>query len=241
LLQANSTTIPKLIDISSNESDSAIAAKITELFSSDKLEHRRVLKATDNIILKTPWDSSPASQILLKPGDNLFWLCKIPTGELKIGDTVVNVVTQLLTDDIQFKAQKKIQAKKFKRLSSRYIEVEAKNDSEWIEMKQISEPHSKSRLSMIKKPKHQSKSVNRKMIRDIKRRLSFLSKENRLWTEIGEEACEDSNKPLKRKKKGNQKKSCDDFKTVEEFVKRNYLWMIAAPVVALAACKLLSH
>jgi hypothetical protein len=92
LLQVNNTTNPKLIDISSSETDGAIAAMIAGLFTDDKLDYHQVLQAKSKILLKTPWDSSPSDQILLKPGDNIFWLTEAPEEPMSIEDTTVESV-----------------------------------------------------------------------------------------------------------------------------------------------------
>jgi hypothetical protein len=106
--QAN--IIPAPIDVLSSESDEAIAEKIADLFIDDKLDYHQVLQAKSKILLKTPWDSSPSDQILLKPGDNIFWLTEAPEESMSIEDTAVENVSkpplsldsfQMLVKDIQ--------------------------------------------------------------------------------------------------------------------------------------------
>jgi hypothetical protein len=62
------------------------------LFTDDKLDYHQVLQAKSKILLKTPWDSSPSDQILLKPGDNIFWLTEAPEEPMSIEDTTVESV-----------------------------------------------------------------------------------------------------------------------------------------------------
>jgi hypothetical protein len=234
LLPANSTTTPKLIDVSTSESNSAIASKIAQLFLDDNLGQRRVLKASENIILKSPWEKSPASQILLKPGENIFWLSKDTIEGIKIGDIDVKVHPQLLTEEIQLKAQKKIESKRTVTDVENVIETVISDP-----IMTVSQSRQKSHMTAIRKMKRQNKSANRKLIRNIQRKMNYL-RENCLWTEIGVEGGENK---VRGKSQGKSKKiiNRDDFNSIEGFIKHNYLWFVAAPIITYAACKFLRH
>jgi hypothetical protein len=64
----------------------------------DKLDYHQVLQAKSKILLKTPWNSTPSDQIMLKPGENIFWLTEAPAEPMSIEDTTVeNVLMPPLT------------------------------------------------------------------------------------------------------------------------------------------------
>lgn len=94
LLQINNTSTPRLIDISTFETNNSIAEKIAVLFRYDNLAHGRTLNSTEAIFIKLPWESTASSQLTLAPGDNLFWLKSFPSDEMKVGESSVNVITQ---------------------------------------------------------------------------------------------------------------------------------------------------
>lgn len=89
LLQVNNTVNPRLIDVSSSMFDDDIAEKIAGLFISDMMDQRRIMTAKKEVFLKTPWDPTPASQIMLKPGENVFWLQELPQEPMTVEDEPV--------------------------------------------------------------------------------------------------------------------------------------------------------
>lgn len=130
MLQVNNTAAPKLIDIYSSESDRVIARKIAQLFINDKLEYTKLLTTKNEIISKTPWSSDCVNQILLKPGNNIFWLNKYPINTLvKIGEVpAVTKVVPKPDEDPSIESDKKSDEKSEKEdvLEFKIAEVPAK-------------------------------------------------------------------------------------------------------------------
>lgn len=90
LLQLNNTTTPKLVDISTMESNESIAAKMEHLFKNDNLASGQLLTTDEQVLKKYPWESSASSQLTLMPGENKFWLMGVPSHDFKIGDASLN-------------------------------------------------------------------------------------------------------------------------------------------------------
>ncbi|KAJ6641381.1 Flagellar attachment zone protein 1 [Pseudolycoriella hygida] len=84
LLQLNNTTACQLTDIGCNEASAIIANKIAQLFRSDNFDGYTVLKFTQQIVLRFPWDSAPSISLILFSGWNLIWLKLVPDGEIKM-------------------------------------------------------------------------------------------------------------------------------------------------------------
>lgn len=94
LLQINNTRPSQLADIAAKESNENIATVIAALFQTDNFSSGTSLTMETKLGLKFPWDTTLLSQIMLLPGENLFWLKKVPSQEMKISDSLVKVVMQ---------------------------------------------------------------------------------------------------------------------------------------------------
>lgn len=104
LLQINNTTTSKLADISTTETNEAIAVKMADLFRSDNLSSGQSLTTDSKVFLKFPWESAAASQLTLVPGDNLFWLKGAPSDDIKIGDSPIKISMQSPLTLLKFQA-----------------------------------------------------------------------------------------------------------------------------------------
>jgi hypothetical protein len=104
LLQINNTTTSSLVDIPASESNDVITDKISNLFRSDNLDYSRTLTMTEKLVKKFPWETSESSQITLTPGENIFWLKTIPSGEIKVDQYQAFVVPQQPLTLLKFQA-----------------------------------------------------------------------------------------------------------------------------------------
>ncbi|CAF4248244.1 unnamed protein product [Rotaria sp. Silwood2] len=86
VLQLNNVSQVNLLDLKANLSNEEISTTIISLFSSDALNRRALLKSDEPILKSTPWQTNDSDSISLMPGENLFWLSKLPTGKLTIGN-----------------------------------------------------------------------------------------------------------------------------------------------------------
>lgn len=93
LLQINNTTKSELVDIDARESNGSIASALTKLFESDNFSRYKTLSTEEKILAKFPWDI-PSYQIILIPGQNVFWVKKVPATAMKIGNSLVKIVEQ---------------------------------------------------------------------------------------------------------------------------------------------------
>ncbi|CAM4895296.1 unnamed protein product [Rotaria socialis] len=100
LLQLNNVSNVNLLDVRTSLSNIDISATIASLFSGDSLNRHAILKSGEAILKSTPWQTSMHDTISLFPGENLFWLNKLPTGNLTVGQTNVKIhVQESLTVD----------------------------------------------------------------------------------------------------------------------------------------------
>jgi hypothetical protein len=100
LLQLNNISNVNLLDLKTSLTNMEISATISSLFSGDSLNRHAILKSDEVILKSTPWQNSNSNTISLFPGENLFWLSKLPTGNLIVGQTNVKIhIEQGLTVD----------------------------------------------------------------------------------------------------------------------------------------------
>ncbi|CAF1103902.1 unnamed protein product [Didymodactylos carnosus] len=91
LLQLNNVSQVNLLDLQTTLTDEEISATITSLFSGDSLNRCAVLKSEEFILKSTPWQSNNCDTIPVTAGENLFWLSKVPTGNLSIGQVNIKI------------------------------------------------------------------------------------------------------------------------------------------------------
>ena len=94
LLQLNTITNVNLLDLNTNLTNMVISATIASLFSGDSLNRHAILKSEESILKSTPWQTGHYDTISLFPGENLFWLTKLPTDKLTVGQTNVKICLQ---------------------------------------------------------------------------------------------------------------------------------------------------
>lgn len=94
LLQLNNVSNVNLLDLKTSLTDAEISATIASLFSGDSLHRHAILKAEEAILKSSPWQTSKNDTISLFPGENLFWLSELPTGNLTVGQTTVKISMQ---------------------------------------------------------------------------------------------------------------------------------------------------
>ncbi|CAF1283955.1 unnamed protein product [Rotaria sordida] len=94
LLQLNNTTNVNLLDLKTSLTDIEISVTIASLFSNDSLNRHAILKSKETILKTTPWQTSTYDTISLFPGENLFWLSKLPTTTLNVGKKIVKIHLQ---------------------------------------------------------------------------------------------------------------------------------------------------
>ncbi|CAF3550969.1 unnamed protein product [Rotaria sp. Silwood1] len=90
VLQLNNVSRVNLLDLKANLSNEEISTTIANLFSSDALDQRALLKSDEQILKSTPWQTKDSDSISLTSGENLFWLSKLPIGKLMIGNMNIN-------------------------------------------------------------------------------------------------------------------------------------------------------
>lgn len=91
LLQLNNVSNVKLLDLKTDLNNTTISSSIAFLFLGDSLHHHTVLKSRESIFKSTPWQASNYDTLLLLSGENLFWLSKLPTENLTIGQHNVKI------------------------------------------------------------------------------------------------------------------------------------------------------
>ncbi|CAF3331798.1 unnamed protein product [Rotaria sp. Silwood2] len=94
LLQLNNTSNVNLLDLKTSLNDREISVTIASLFSNDSLNRHAVLKSEEKILKTTPWQISTQNTISLFPGENVFWLNKLPTETLTVGEKKVKIHMQ---------------------------------------------------------------------------------------------------------------------------------------------------
>ncbi|CAF4880464.1 unnamed protein product [Rotaria sp. Silwood1] len=94
LLQLNNVSNVNLLDLKTSLTNMEISATIASLFSGDSLNRHAILKSEETILKSTPWQTSSYDTISLFPGENLFWLNKLPTGNLIVGQKNVKIHMQ---------------------------------------------------------------------------------------------------------------------------------------------------
>ncbi|CAF0807666.1 unnamed protein product [Adineta ricciae] len=100
LLQLNNVSSVNLLDLRTDLENELIASTIASLYSDDSLDRNALLKSDEAILKSNPWQSTTYDTIPLFSGENLFWLSKLPTGNLTVGDSNVEVhMQQSLTVD----------------------------------------------------------------------------------------------------------------------------------------------
>lgn len=165
LLQINNTTTSQLLDISTSETNEAMATKIAELFKSDSLSSSQSLTTDGKIIMKFPWESAASAQLTLVPGENLFWLTAVPSEELKIGDVPVKVSMQApLTLD---KFQDLMEGKLFYIVDHMKILKVIGTDEANKKVKQMVEYFEKKETDLAEKSPPVDESVQRKKISEV--------------------------------------------------------------------------
>jgi len=96
ILQLNSISETKLLDIYYDTDFDVTANQIAELFKNDGLDKSIRLVTENQVLLPTPWDT-PLKSIYLNKGDNTIWFNKMPTG-LKIEGTDIQINIELKED-----------------------------------------------------------------------------------------------------------------------------------------------
>ncbi|CAF1527425.1 unnamed protein product [Adineta steineri] len=91
LLQLNNVSNVNLLDLQTSLTNIEIIATIASLFSNDSLNQHAILKSDETILKSTPWQTTMNNTLSLFPGENLFWLSKLPTGNLIVGETNVKI------------------------------------------------------------------------------------------------------------------------------------------------------
>lgn len=91
LLQLNNVSNVNLLDLKTSLTNMEISATIASLFSGDSLNRHAILKSNELILKSTPWQTNNSNTISLFPGENLFWLNKLPTEILTVGQTNVKI------------------------------------------------------------------------------------------------------------------------------------------------------
>jgi hypothetical protein len=91
LLQLNNVSNVNLLDLKTSLSNMEISATIASLFSGDSLNRHAILKSEETILKSTPWQNHNSDTVSLFPGENLFWLNKLPTGNLTVGQITVKI------------------------------------------------------------------------------------------------------------------------------------------------------
>ena len=79
LLQLNNIGNCQMIDVKEEKSHEDIAKEIVNLFINDGLDKSEMLKSSEAIFYKFPWDKDPTDQIVILPGiKNFFWINEVP-------------------------------------------------------------------------------------------------------------------------------------------------------------------
>jgi Mg-chelatase subunit ChlD len=94
LLQLNNVSNVNLLDLKTSLTNMEISATIASLFSGDSLNRHAILKSDEAILKSTPWQTQNSNSISLFPGENLFWLSQLPTGNLTVGEIKVQIHMQ---------------------------------------------------------------------------------------------------------------------------------------------------
>lgn len=79
LLQLNTIGRCQMIDIKADRPHEKIAKELVKLFVNDGLDKSEMLKSSEAIFYKFPWDNDPTDQIVILPGiKNFFWINEMP-------------------------------------------------------------------------------------------------------------------------------------------------------------------
>lgn len=78
MLQINNAIPKSLVDISTYETDDAIATKMAELFMHDNFNDPHLLTTSMSIMSSEPWSLTKLSKLHLSPGKNSFWMTQVP-------------------------------------------------------------------------------------------------------------------------------------------------------------------
>ena len=85
VIQFNTINKPTLIDVNGDDHEEKIAEQLSKLFIDDGLENRFLLLSDKENLRLFPWEEK-ANQILLSPGNNIFWLDFVSDLKIKVND-----------------------------------------------------------------------------------------------------------------------------------------------------------
>lgn len=93
VLRFNNSVHTKLVDIQATSRYDEIADEMAALFSSDELTNAMTMTADSSLFQNFPWESETSDKMNIFPGQNVFWMKKIPE-KVQIGDETVQISMQ---------------------------------------------------------------------------------------------------------------------------------------------------
>lgn len=96
VLRLNNLTNVNLLDLSQQLSDDEIINSIVNLYTDDCLTYQIVMNSEENLFKKSPWTPGSLDKITVFPGENIFWVEKVPSKPIKIQD--INVTIKIEQD-----------------------------------------------------------------------------------------------------------------------------------------------
>lgn len=91
ILQINNTISTQLLDVSANSPPQLIATQLVELFKSDGFSNGCSITAEIPVFLNLPWETEGLTAMILKTGQNVFWMRNSIPKDVRIAGKPVTV------------------------------------------------------------------------------------------------------------------------------------------------------